>query len=148
MTQSVARLLVVTFLVAVAINFAWETGQSQLFASMGGWLSGTWWCFVASLGDGVILLAIAAVGWLPFRRVDWFVRPGPAGYAFMGALGMTAAVAIEIGARATGRWAYTDQMPLIPVIHVGLVPVLQMLVLPPLVFAVSVTWLKSRVGRD
>ena len=148
MTQRLPRLLVVTFLVAVAINFAWETGQSQLFASMGGRLSGTWWCFAASLGDGVILLAIAAAGRVPFRRIDWFVRPGPEGYAFMGALGMTAAVAIEIGARATGRWAYTDQMPLIPVIHVGLVPVLQMLVLPPLVFAVSVTWLKLRVGRD
>ena len=148
MNRTVLRLLAATFLVAVAINFAWETAQSALFAPMGGWVSGTWRCFVASLGDGVILLAIVAAGSLLFRRVDWFVRPGPAGYVFMAALGMTAAVAIEIGARAAGRWSYTDQMPLIPIVHVGLVPVLQMLVLPPLVFAVSVMWLNGRDDRE
>lgn len=131
-----------TFLVGVAFNFVWEVAQSPLFGPMGGWLLGSWRCFVASLGDGVIVMAIAVAGWVLFRRVDWFVRPGFTGYAFMGALGAAAAVAIEFGARASGRWSYTDQMPLIPIVQVGLVPVLQMLALPPLVFAAV-----ARYGR-
>ena len=147
MPRTLTRLYIVTFLVAVAINVVWEIGQSVLFAPMGGWLSGTWRCFVAGLGDGVIVLAIAASGWLAFRRGDWFVRPGLAGYLFMGALSMAIAVAIEIGARATGRWSYTDQMPLFPVVEVGLVPVLQMTILPPLVFAVAARWVKAKRDR-
>ena len=145
--HTATRLFVVTFLVAVAVNFVWEIGQSPLFGPMGGWLSGSWRCFVASLGDGVIVLAIAAIGCLVFRRVEWFVRPGLAGYVLMGALGLAVAVAIEIGARATGRWSYTDQMPLIPGVHVGLVPVLQMLVLPPLAFGSAARWVKAKKDR-
>ena len=142
MRRRETRLFVATFLMAVAFNLAWELGQSPLFVPMGGWLLGTWRCFVASLGDGVIVLAIAAAGSLLFRRVDWFVRPGLSGYAFTGALAVAVAVGIEIGALATGRWSYSDHMPLIPVVRVGLTPVLQMLVLPPLVFAAT-----ARYGR-
>ena len=32
------------------------------------------------------------------------------------------------------RWSYTAQMPLIPGLEIGVTPVLQMLVLPPLIF--------------
>ena len=126
----------------MAFNAVWEIGQSPLFAPMGGWLSGTWRCIVASIGDGGIVLALAVAGSLLFRRVDWLFRPGLAGYAFMAVLGVAVAVGIEIGALATGRWSYSDQMPLIPVLRVGLAPVLQMLVLPPLVFAAT-----ARYGR-
>jgi hypothetical protein len=147
--RPVIRLFLAFFVIAVAVNFVWEMGQSPLFAPMGGWLSGSWRSFVASLGDGVIVLAIAATGRLVFGRVDWFVRPAFAGYVFMGALGVIIATAIEIVARATGRWSYADRMPLIPVVHVGLVPVLQMLVLPPLVFAAaSLAWLKAEDDPD
>ena len=136
------RLFVAIFLIAVAFNLVWEIAQSSLFAPMGGSFSGTWRCFVASLGDGVIVLALAVAGSLLFRRVDWFLHPGLAGYAFMAVLGVAVAVGIEIGALATGRWSYSNHMPLIPVLQVGLAPVLQMLVLPPLVFAAT-----ARYGR-
>ena len=142
MRRRETRLFIATFLVGVAFDFVWEVGQSPLFAPMGGWFLGTWRCFVASLADGVIVLAIAAAGSLLFRRFDWFVRPGLTGYAFMGAVGAALAVGIEVGALATGRWSYADRMPLIPVVQVGLAPVLQMLVLPPLVFAAV-----ARCGR-
>ena len=147
MTQRETRLFIVIFLVAVTFNFVWEVGQSPLFTPMGGWLLGTWRCFVASLGDGVVVLAIAVAGWVLFRRVEWFVRPGFTGYAFMGALGAAVAVAIEFGARATGRWSYSAQMPLIPVVQVGLAPVLQMLVLPPLVFAAMARYGRALASR-
>lgn len=33
----------------------------------------------------------------------------------------------------TGRWAYSDLMPIVPFLGIGVVPILQWLVLPPAV---------------
>jgi hypothetical protein len=147
MNRTVTHLLVETFLIAVAANFAWEMAQSVLYAPMGGWLSGTWRCFLASLGDAVIVIGIAGSGWLLFRRVDWFVRPGIEGYLLMAALGILVAVFIEREAIATGRWAYTDRMPIIPRVNVGLAPVLQMVILPPFVLSLAVRRLRAEKER-
>lgn len=147
MNRVMTEQVVVIVVVAVAVNFVWEMTQSVLFAPMGGWLYGTWRCFVASLGDGLIVLTIAASGWVLFRRVDWIVRPGRPGYTFIAALGMAIAVLIERRALATGQWSYTDRMLVVPVVHVGLVPVLQMVVVPPLVFWVAVRWWEGKHGE-
>jgi hypothetical protein len=147
MNRTVTRLFVVIFLIAVAVNFAWEMAQSVLFTAMGGSLAATWRCFVASLGDGVIVLAIAGSGWLLFGQVDWFVRPGMKDYLMMTALGITIAVLVERYALAAGRWAYTDRMPILPVLNVGVVPVLQMVVLPPIVFVITATWSTAKKRR-
>jgi hypothetical protein len=134
MGRTVTRLFVAIFLIAVAVNFAWEMAQSVLYTPMGAPLTATWRCFVASLGDGAIVLGIAGSGWLLFGRADWFVRSGPKEYLMMIALGITIAVLLERHAVAAGHWAYTDRMPILPILNVGLVPVLQMVVLPPVVF--------------
>src|SRR5713226_676591 len=130
MNRAVRDLFFVTFLVAVAVNLVCEMTQSVLFAPMGGWMSGTWRCFIASVGDAVIVLIIAAIGWLWFQRADWIVRPGLVGYTLMTTVGIAIAVLIERHALATGRWVYTEQMPVLPVVHVGVVPVLQMMIMP------------------
>jgi hypothetical protein len=144
--SAVSRVVAI-FAVAVVVNFAWEMTQSVLFAPMGGWVFGTWRCFVASLGDGLIVLTITGAGWLIFRRGDWFVRPGLGGYTLMATLGMAIAVLVEHWALATGRWAYTGRMLVIPVVHVGLGPVLQMGIVPPLALWVTVRWLEGRYGE-
>lgn len=87
MHQKSILLFVAAFLIAVGLNFLLEMSQSALFAPMGGTPWAMWRCFVASLGDGVIIIAIAAIGALLFRRLDWFVRPGRAGYVFMAVFG-------------------------------------------------------------
>jgi hypothetical protein len=137
MTRPAGRWSATLFAVAVAVNFVWEMAQSVLFAPMGGWMQATWRCVAASLGDGVMVLIIAATGWLWFRRADWMVRPGIAGYALMATAGIAIAVLVERHALATGRWAYTGRMPLLPVVRVGLVPVLQMAIVPAVVFRVA-----------
>ena len=150
MSRRLMNLLIVTFLVAVAINFIWEMTQAVLFVPMGGWtngwMDGTRRCFVASLGDGVIVLSIAAIGWLLFQRGDWIVRPGVRGYVLMATVGIAIAVLIERYALATARWAYTEHMPILPLVDVGLVPVLQMVILPAVVFWVAVRLLNKGHG--
>jgi hypothetical protein len=136
------------FVAAVAVNFAWEMAQSVLFAPMGGWARATSRCAAASVGDGLIVLAIAAVGGLLFRRADWFLRPRAGGYLFAATLGSAVAVLMERRAIATGRWTYTDAMPLIPALEVGVVPILQLVVLPPLAFSVAARWLRTLNAKE
>jgi hypothetical protein len=137
MNRTVTWQFAVMFLLAVAVNFAWEMAQSALYTPMGAPLTATWRCFVASLGDGAIVTGIAGSGWLLFGRADWFVRPGMKEYLATTALGITIAVLIERHALAASRWAYTNRMPILPVLNVGIVPVLQMAILPSLVFRVA-----------
>ncbi len=107
--------------------------QDMPFDNLRSWLL----CFRASLGDGVIILAIWALGFLIFRERYWFA-PGPessqggrgARWAVLLAAGAIIAVAIEFHALGTDRWAYSSLMPLVPHAEVGLSPFVQLLLLP------------------
>jgi hypothetical protein len=46
------------------------------------------------------------------------------------------------------RWAYTPQMPLVPGLGIGIVPITQMLVLPPLIFRVVAAWYSRTLTRN
>lgn len=110
------RSLAAIFVVAVALNYVWELGQAFLFVRQDSWGNIWWHCFVASLGDGIILWMIYAVGWAVFGRRDWFINPGLQGYAVMLASGLIIAVAIEWAAvHILERWEYGPSMPLVPV---------------------------------
>ena len=131
------------FATGFATNFLWEVLQSPLFAPMGSTLGeGMWRCFRAGLGDGVIILLIAAaVGFLLGRR-DWFLDGEVTGYLLATVFGSVFAVAIEWSALRSGRWSYRSSMPVIPGIGVGLVPVIQMTLLPILAYRIAALWLR------
>ena len=102
-------------------------------------------CIFPSLGDGVIVLLTFTVGWAVLRRSDWFDRPGLSGYALMLFTGLVIAVVVEwVAVYFIDRWSYTASMPQLPGLGVGLSPVLQMLVLPPVIFKVTAWWLGRR----
>lgn len=126
---------VAVFVVAVLVNYPWELAQSPLYVGMGSLRQMWWHCFRASLGDGLLVLLIFATGWLVLQRWNWFVHPGAHGYLLMLVTGLVIGISVEgIAVYLARRWTYTSQMPLVPGLQVGVVPVLQMLVLPPLIF--------------
>jgi hypothetical protein len=94
------------------------------------WVTGLLICLQAALGDGLLVLALYGLGYAFFRRREWILQPGVAGYTLLVLAGMVIAVAIEMHALAWGRWAYNARMPIIPGIGVGLIPVVQMMMLP------------------
>ena len=133
------RTLVLVFIVAVLLNYPWELAQAPLYVGMADYNAGVFWhCFVASLGDGIMVLLIVAAGWFTFRQPDWFVRPGVRGHLLMITAGVFLAVLVEWGAvHILNRWEYTENMPKLPGLDIGLVPIAQMLVLPPLIFHIA-----------
>ena len=130
------------FIVAVMLNYLWELAQAPLYAGLERYNAGViWHCFVASLGDGIMVLLIVAVGCFTLRQPDWFVRPGVRGYLIMITAGLVmAALAEWVALHILDRWEYTSSMPTLPVVDIGLVPISQMLILPPLIFRIVATW--------
>jgi hypothetical protein len=130
----VARLV----LVAVVVNFAWEMAQMVLYASSASRVQDSVGCLRASVGDAGMILAIDLAGALVFRRLDWFRRPRISGYALMLTMGVILAAAFEMAALRSGRWAYTASMPRLPMAGgLGVLPMLQMVILPPIIFKVA-----------
>lgn len=134
---SAARILPLLFVTAVAVNYPWELAQAPLYEWPGESRNALWHCFVASLGDGVLILAIFAIGLIALRRPDWYEKPRAQGYIVMFLAGLALAIAVEWGAvHVFQRWAYADAMPRFPGLDIGIVPVAQMIVLPPVIFRI------------
>lgn len=139
------RTLTTLFVMAVLFNYGWELAQSPLYVGMDDFSRMWWHCLRASLGDGVLVLLIFIAGWGVRRRPDWFVRPGVHGYGVMLVTGLVIGVGVEwVAVYVMERWAYTTRMPLLPGLEVGLVPVAQMLILPPLIFRAVSAWMTTR----
>ena len=120
---------------AFLLNLPWELWQVPYFRGMADaphWL-GVKVCMQATFGDmGMALTAfwIAAV----FARTrSWILRPRKRDISIFVGAGVLTTILFEI--LATGplkRWAYTDAMPRVPIIGTGLLPLLQWLLIPPL----------------
>ena len=131
--------LISIFIVAVSLNYLWELAQAPLYVGLEAYNAGVFWhCFVASWGDGIMVLLIVVAGWITLRKPDWFVRPGVHGYLIMIAAGLLLAVLVEwMAVHKLGRWVYAEKMPTVPGLGIGLVPIAQMLILPPLIFRIA-----------
>ncbi len=93
------------FIVAIVLNYLWELGQAPLYVGLEHCNAAVFWhCFVASLGDGVMVLLIVVVGWISFQQCDWFERPGVAGYLQVLLAGfMLAVLVVWVGVHILGR---------------------------------------------
>ena len=124
------------FIWAVAVNFVWEMAQAFAYTGMPpSAFEATLFCGWASLIDGLLILGIFWAGVAVFSRVDWVDRPRFPGYFFMVGAGLLVSVVIELNAvYRVEKWGYGTIMPIIPTLGVGILPVLQMITLPPLIF--------------
>lgn len=117
------------------LHFAWEMMQVPWFEGMLEASHGTvlWLCTRATFGDVVILVVAFWSGSATVRQRGWVV-PGlwlPALVTI--ATGLLITVVFEwLATGMLDRWSYADSMPVIPGVGIGLTPLLQWLLLPPL----------------
>jgi hypothetical protein len=133
--------IAVVSVITLLLHGIWEhthivlyTGYEQMEGVLPVWVS-------ATLGDllytllivGVISFVKGGVGWL--RDASWRE------YLAAAFVGLLVALMVEYKGLYLGRWEYLPTMPLVPFLHIGLSPLLQMTLLTPLSL-----WLVRRFG--
>lgn len=127
--------------IAVILNYPWERAQSVLYRAEDGSVIPWWHCMLASLGDGLLVLLMFWAGRVVLGHPAWFEYPGLRGYIFMAVTGLAMIIPIEwILMNRVEWWSYTADMYLVPGLAVGVSPVMQMLLLPPLIFWIVAIW--------
>lgn len=138
------RLILMLRLLALTLPayFAWEMLQAPAFTRMPeDWLEATAVCGMATLGDGVIVLGLFGLGWLVFRDFKWFVPPRAGRFTAIVMAGVVVQVIMEwIMVYGLGRWGYAEGHPMLSVLGVGLLPILQAIVLLPVIFWRLARW--------
>jgi hypothetical protein len=131
------RILAVWFGVSFVLHFVWEHVQMPLYGlqHVAFW-DGVWIClFATATGDMLFMLIIYAAiasaehnAWWPrsagaYRHASTWLLPL--------LLGVLLSVSYELWAvYVAGRWTYSDAMPLVPIVRVGVSPLAQMMVIP------------------
>jgi hypothetical protein len=131
------QIVVTTILFAFVFNEAWEILQMPLFkGGVYDWQH-ILFCVLATVADVIMLLIIYFGFALIYKNAFWVKNLKTNRIIFLLLTGGAGAVLAEIRQLSIGTWSYTDAMPLIPVVHVGLSPVLQFMILPILVYRLS-----------
>lgn len=122
-------------MLALPLETFWELAQLPLYTL---WYRNDWGYILFSLahctaGDLLILLACYELVAMLTRNRFWYTgRIRLNGAAFTLA-GVAYTVYSELNnAVFAGRWEYTEQMPIVPVLGIGVTPLLQWLLIPPL----------------
>lgn len=96
LSVSLARTTVRLLVVALPLYFVWEMLQAPGFTGMPeGWLAATAVCALATLGDGVIVLALFALGAIAFRTARWFAPARIGRYALVALAAVGVQVLVE-----------------------------------------------------
>ncbi len=122
---------------ALLLNFPWEVLQAPLFegkaAAPHASVIGA--CLQATLGDAVIMLLAHASIAAATRRRRWVLTPSRREVVGFAAVGVAITAVIEwLATRGqwAQTWAYSSEMPVIPGIEIGLSPLLQWVIVPPI----------------
>lgn len=129
-------------LFAFLLNFPWEIWHIQLYRCLETWSYGEAVVFLtaASVGDAALAVfafwAVAAAT----RSRSWILEPTPQRIARFVGVGLVITIAFEwLAIEVLDLWQYAENMPTLPFLRTGVSPVLQWILLPPLV-----VWLVRR----
>lgn len=124
-------------IIALLLHLVWEFAQCSVFYRHGSYDASWRGMLRAGLGDVLLTWGVYGVVAASSRRWLWAARPWSRRQLLVYATSALAlAIMVEARALAASSWAYTDSMPLIPGLNVGLLPVVQLLLLFPLTLVV------------
>ena len=122
-----------------AFHFVWEALQVPTYAGMAEmahWPA-TLLCTRATAGDVGFALAAFWITALAARSRRWFMNPKPWQIALFLGVGIALTIGFEwYYIEISGRWVYSDLMPLVPPFGTGLSPLGQWVVVPLVVLFV------------
>ena len=121
--------IVVVFILALVLNFVWECLHSFLYLNYRGGPITFFILFRASVFDAILTTVL----YLLFLKVSFLKKR----LWLVLLISFFVAIAIEAYALQTGRWMYNNLMPIVPLINLGLTPLIQLPILTYLTFKIA-----------
>ena len=124
------------FIISFLLNFVWEMWQMPffIFDAQDSYLRMNIMCTQASIGDGMITIIAYLITSKVFDNSKWYHEWKTKYIIIYLCVGVLLTVVLELyNTMILGRWSYAGIMPLLPIIKIGLVPILQWLIVPILV---------------
>jgi len=130
--------------VIAVLNLCWEAAQLPLYTvwtdgSAGQLLFAILHCtagdLLISVASLVVALILAGNGWPARRSAYWWV----AGLTLLGGLGY-AVFSEWLNVAVHHSWAYSELMPIVPILNLGLSPLAQWILVPALGFSLTRRW--------
>ena len=131
------KLSVIILVWALLLNFIWEMAQMPLFRGMVFNIENILFCALASVADAIMTLLLYFGFAFIYDKPSWVKNMTPSRIISLIIVGGIGAILAEIRHTSLGNWAYTENMPLLPFVNVGLSPVLQFMVLPAIIYYLS-----------
>lgn len=120
------------FILTFILNFIWEVSQSVLFMPHYIGLAGLIQVhFIASIIDIFIIFFIFILSYIIFGFNFLKDNINIKNFLILAIIGFILSVLIEKYSVAKDMWQYNSLMPIIPLIRIGLTPVMQMMLIPP-----------------
>ena len=143
------------FVVAFALNWLWEMLQMSAYVELSGrsWGETALTCTLASLGDAGLTLMVYLLLAILTQRAGWPLTGGWKAYFVAALLGAGCAVVVEWLALSNAHWSYTRNMPVLPWLRIGLLPLVQLALLVPAAIGTGAWWClriwngKAELGR-
>lgn len=129
MKRKKIALLVIIALIGFLTNLIWENVQAPLYKGFVSFGQHFKQCLIASVGDMVFVVVVYLIFVGVFRDWYWIQNLTLKLAILVVLLGGISAVVFEKVAFHLGYWSY-GKMPVIPLLDVGLMPVIQLMVLP------------------
>ncbi|MEO6136116.1 MAG: hypothetical protein ABIP35_13250 [Ginsengibacter sp.] len=131
------RFVITTIFLAFVFNVAWEILQIPLFKGGVYEWQHILFCVLASVADVLTVLLIYFGFALIYKNALWVKSVHTTRIILLILTGGAGAVLAEVWHLSIGTWSYAGTMPLIPIVNVGLSPVLQFMILPILIYRLS-----------
>ncbi len=135
--------IILVTILAFLLNLAWELIQGPLYEGYRYDVQHIAFCALASIADAVMVLLIYFALALIFKNPLWVQNLSVSRILLVMLIGGVGAILAEIRHLSAGNWDYAESMPIIPFVEAGLSPVLQFMLLPPLIYYLSFRFLKS-----
>jgi hypothetical protein len=120
--------------ISFSLNFLWELLQGPLYEGFKYDWQHISFCALASIADMLMVLILFFAFALIYRNVYWVTDLDYEKIVPLILIGSVGAIFGEIWHLAHGDWSYAEAMPLVPLIEIGIFPLLQFALLPYIIF--------------
>ena len=131
------RFFLIMTSISFTLNEAWELLQMPLYEQPIYKMGHIAFCTLGALADTIMVLLLYILFVFVYKNAFWIEQKNWVKIFVVMLTGAVGAVFSEKRHLLIGSWSYDQSMPIIPLVNVGLSPVLQFLLLPVTIYFLS-----------